>query len=203
MRRIGAAVVAVIAVGTIVILSMSGGGSKEPVTVPDVVGMPYTEATRALASAGFRVVAVNVGCLDAAQGMPAGSIVASRIRRGGTFVQGGIDTAPRGEKLALDSGVVGSGTSSCLAGTTGGDVEWRMLLGLLWLSGALILSVVAGRDMRRRGERGGVWGAIVFFLFPLGVLFWIVVRADKPLQPGTDADLRHDAETFSPFPPSR
>jgi hypothetical protein len=201
MRRIGSAVVAVIAVGTIVTLSVVGGGSNEPVTVPDVVGKPYTEATRALTSAGFRVVSVNPACLGAFEGFPAESVVVSRIRRGDTGVQGGVDTAPRGEKLALDTGVVGSGSISCVA-TTGGNVEWRMLLGALWVSGALILSVVAGRDMRRRGERGGVWGAIVFFLFPLGLLLWLVVRADKPLRPGTDAALRRDAETFSPFPPS-
>ncbi|MGH2728702.1 MAG: PASTA domain-containing protein [Actinomycetota bacterium] len=196
MRRMWAAAVALAAIAVIAVIGVVSGGSNEPVKVPDVVGRPYEEAAAMLKASGFRVERVDQTCIKNFALFPEKSRVVSRIRRGGTGVQGGFDTAPRGAKLALDIGIE-PGSVECLV--PDGRIDTNTIVGLLWLGGASILGVLAGRDMRRRGERGGVWGIIVFLTFPFGVLLWLVVRADKPVIPGAAEQMRRDAEAFSPF----
>lgn len=197
MRRIVAAFFAFAAIIVVLVL-VNGDSTQTLVTVPDVVGKTYDEGIAALEESGFRVVTVGPGCYSGFESLAPGSMVVSRIRRGDTGVQGGFDTAPRGTELGLDAGVVGAGTTVCLAATPK-RLDWAPIVGLLWGTGALVSSFLAGRDMRRRGENGGVWGIIVFLLFPFGVLLWFVVRENKPVISAAGAEMRRDAEAFSPF----
>lgn len=197
MRRIAAAGVALAVIVVILILA-SGEPIQPRVTVPDVVGMTYAEGVKAVKDAGFKVRSVDPARCPALQGISSEAVVVSRIRRDDTGLQGGLDTAPRGTKIALDAGVANAGTTDCLAATPS-KIDWGPIVGVLWITSAVLAAVYAGRDMRRRGENGGIWGLIVFLLFPLGVLLWLAVRADKPVIPGAGIKMRRDAESFSPF----
>jgi hypothetical protein len=197
MRRLVAAGVALTAIVVILVLA-NGSSSRRPVTVPDVVGKSYAEGVEAIKDAGFRVASVDPARCSELRSIPSEAVVVARIRRGGTFVQGGVDAVPSGTKLSLDAGVAQAGTTACLADTPK-KIDWGPIVGVSWVIGAVLASVYAGRDMRRRGENGGVWGLIVFLLFPLGVLLWFVVRENKPVIPGTGVQMRRDAEAHSPF----
>jgi hypothetical protein len=47
------------------------------------------------------------------------------------------------------------------------------------LLGPPILAFVAAADMSRRGERGWLYGLLVFFLFPIGLIAWFVGRSNR------------------------
>jgi hypothetical protein len=52
----------------------------------------------------------------------------------------------------------------------------------LWAVSA-VLCIYAGRDMERRGQSGGLWGGVVLFGGPLGIIVWRMVRTRLPLVP--------------------
>lgn len=57
------------------------------------------------------------------------------------------------------------------------EMVWG-LIAFLVIPGMLIaLSIYAARDMNRRGDSGLLYGLLVFFALPVGLIVWLLMRA--------------------------
>jgi hypothetical protein len=52
---------------------------------------------------------------------------------------------------------------------------------LILFPAGLMLCTVVARDMDRRGLDGRIYGALTFFVLPLGVAVWLYKRSTTPI----------------------
>jgi len=67
--------------------------------------------------------------------------------------------------------------------SSGGGVGIPWVIPLLFLVLWGTLSIVASRDMERRGQSGVVWFVVVFFAGIIGLVLWLVMRTNYEVQP--------------------
>ena len=89
---------------------------------------------------------------------------------------------------AQDCRTLADGVISCVSRSTGPNdtltMAW-LVLGF-WIVG-VILCLYAGRDMERRGQSGGLWGAVVLFGGLFGIVVWRLARKRLPVMPNPRA----------------
>jgi len=60
-------------------------------------------------------------------------------------------------------------------------------MGAIFMLAPLIINILIAiymyKDANKRGESGVLWGIIGFFLSIIGLIIWLIVRKDKPVQP--------------------
>lgn len=156
-------------------------------TVPSVIGQRLDEATRILESSGLKMKRLGPSCFptrgDEDLSPETLFVIAQRPQPGSA---GTLGSAVR--VAVQHREVVGDLTTASSCGqfpeeSTGAGA--RSIL-LIFLVLPFILAFAAASDMTKRGERGWIWGLIVLLLFPIGILFWLIARKDKPVIPGVE-----------------
>ncbi len=72
-------------------------------------------------------------------------------------------------------------TREVVTRSPGTHIQWiiPLLLFVLWAT----ISILASRDMERRGQSGVVWFVVVFFAGIIGLVLWLVMRTNYEVQP--------------------
>jgi TctA family transporter len=64
-------------------------------------------------------------------------------------------------------------------------MQWEFLWFLpliIWLVIAILIAVWVYRDAEKRGESGALWLIIVLITGIIGLIIWLIIRRDKPVQ---------------------
>lgn len=174
MRRAALWAGALTLIALILVSSLST--TKRP--VPDVRRMTIEDARAALSSAGFSADVGDGSCDAFARGYTVVEVIVAEQRPApGTLFR--VDRS-----VQIRSGIrIGGRPSEHECGTWPDTEQDAARLARTLALGVppLFLAAYAAADMRRRGERAYLWACFMFFLFPIALPVWLVVRARTPV----------------------
>lgn len=150
------------------------------VSIPEVIGEEAENAERTLRAAGFDVKRTGYGCPNVRNLDSLERVVVAQTpdpqtllrKRSTVQIKITVKLNERGETLSCSEG---------WPSRSGNDAR-NALWGVFWVIGPTTFAFLAAADMRRRGERGWLWGVFVFFLFPIGLPVWLIVRRGLPVR---------------------
>ncbi|MFA5891240.1 MAG: PASTA domain-containing protein [Actinomycetota bacterium] len=172
-----------IAAGLIAVLAGVAGWAfmtRENV-VPDVRGLAFSEAREVLGAAGFGVpMRDEQECGSLEDRYPQSKVevfhqspspgAVAQVRHG-VDLQGGI-------RVGVSSIPCGRTSRSFPRSNAGAGLGFFFFCVV-----PLVLVFYSWADMKHRGEPGWLWAIFMFFLFPIALPVWLIVRGQKPRRP--------------------